>query len=138
MKLDNDVAVQLQMNLVHGLNLRHIFSEKKKEVWIYYSGLPIFFGIYEFTIMTGLRCHSYPHLSQQLAKIGKEGEILVNKVGKSLNSFVLIEKVCDPSLTKMQKVVISIILFVYCILCSKSADKKININWIKMASTKCV
>ncbi|KAK4737533.1 hypothetical protein R3W88_001230 [Solanum pinnatisectum] len=50
------------MKLVHDLNLRRIFSEKKKEVWIDYNCLPICFGI-EFTIMTGLRCNSLPLLS---------------------------------------------------------------------------
>ncbi|KAG5596259.1 hypothetical protein H5410_037491 [Solanum commersonii] len=79
LKLDQSVAVQLPMKLVHGLCLRCIFSEKKKEVWIDYNGLPLCFGINEFAIMTGLRCHSLPPLSQQLAKIGKEGEILVDR-----------------------------------------------------------
>ncbi|XP_027769713.1 nucleolin-like [Solanum pennellii] len=52
LKLDNDVAVQLPMKLEHGLNLRRIFSEKKKEVRIDYYGLPICFGINDFAIIT--------------------------------------------------------------------------------------
>ncbi|KAG5625603.1 hypothetical protein H5410_010821, partial [Solanum commersonii] len=72
LKLDQSVAVQLPMKLVHGLCLRRIFSEKKKEVWIDYNGLPLCFGINEFAIMTGLRCHSLPPLSQQLVKIEKK------------------------------------------------------------------
>ncbi|KAG5625952.1 hypothetical protein H5410_011170 [Solanum commersonii] len=88
LKLDQSVAVQLPMKLVHGLCLR-IFSEKKKKVWIDYNGLPLCFGINEFAIMTGLRCHFLPPLSQQLAKIGKE------------------EKMSDPCLTKKQKLAIS-------------------------------
>ncbi|KAH0697705.1 hypothetical protein KY289_015187 [Solanum tuberosum] len=103
-------AVQLPMKLVHGLCLRRIFSEKKKEVWIDYNGLPLCFGINEFAIMTGLRCHSLPPLSQQLAKIGKEGEILVDLVGQSANAAVLIEKM----------------------------KKKIETHWLKMASKKSV
>ncbi|KAG5589549.1 hypothetical protein H5410_040063 [Solanum commersonii] len=50
LKLNKDAVVQLPMKLVHGLNLRHIFSEKKKEVWIDYNGLSICFGINEFAI----------------------------------------------------------------------------------------
>ncbi|KAH0715835.1 hypothetical protein KY284_008740 [Solanum tuberosum] len=106
-KLDQSVAVQLPMKLVHGLCLRRIFSEKKKEVWIDYNGLPLCFDINEFAIMTGLRYHSLPPLSQQLAKIGKEGEILVDLVGQSANAAVLIEKMSDPCLTKNQKLAIS-------------------------------
>ncbi|KAH0713314.1 hypothetical protein KY285_008784 [Solanum tuberosum] len=107
LKLDQSVAVQLPMKLVHGLCLRRIFSEKKKEVWIDYNGLPLCFDINEFVIMTGLRYHSLPPLSQQLAKIGKEGEILVDLVGQSANAAVLIEKMSDPCLTKNQKLAIS-------------------------------
>ncbi|KAH0669092.1 hypothetical protein KY289_023585 [Solanum tuberosum] len=103
-------AVQLPMKLVHDLCLRRIFSEKKKEVWIDHNGLPLCFGINEFAIMTGLRCHSLPPLSQQLAKIGKEGEILVDLVGQSANAIVLIEKM----------------------------KKKIETHWLKMASKKSV
>ncbi|KAH0661320.1 hypothetical protein KY284_026251 [Solanum tuberosum] len=121
-KLDQSVAVQLPMKLVHGLCLRRIFSEKKKEVWIDNNGLPLCFGINEFAIMTGLRCHSLPPLSQQLAKIGKEGEILVDLVGQSANAVVLIEKMSDPCLTKNQKLAISMI----------------ETHWLKMASKKSV
>ncbi|KAH0684742.1 hypothetical protein KY289_022494 [Solanum tuberosum] len=121
-RLDQSVAVQLPMKLVHGLCLRRIFSEKKKEVWINYNGLPLCFGINEFAIMTGLRCHSLPPLSQQLAKIGKEGEILVDLVGQSANAAVLIEKMSDPCLTKKQKLAISMI----------------ETHWLKMASKKSV
>jgi len=109
LKLDKDVAVKLPIKLVHDLNLCRIFSEKKKEVWIDYNALQICFGINEFAIMIGLQCHSLPPLSQQLAKIEKEGEILIDKVGKCPNIVVLVEKMYDPSLTKKQKVVISIV-----------------------------
>ncbi|KAG5589451.1 hypothetical protein H5410_039965 [Solanum commersonii] len=126
------------MKLVHGLCLRRIYSEKKKEVWIDYNGLPLCFGINEFAIMIGLRCHSLPPLSQQLAKIGKEGEILVDLVGQSANADVLIEKMSDPCLTKKQKLVISMVWFLHCVLCSKSAEKKIETHWLKMASKKSV
>jgi len=138
LKLDQSVAVQLPMKLVHGLCLRRIFSEKKKEVWIDYNGLPLCFGINEFAIMTGLRCHSLPPLSQQLAKIGKEGEILVDLVGQFANAAVLIEKMSDPCLTKKQKLAISMVWFLHCVLCSKSAEKKIETHWLKMASKKSV
>ncbi|KAG5629223.1 hypothetical protein H5410_000940 [Solanum commersonii] len=138
LKLDQSVAVQLPMKLVHGLCLRRIFSEKKKEVWIDYNGLPLCFGINEFAIMTELRCHSLPPLNQQLAKIGKEGEILVDLVGQSANAVVLIEKMSDPCLTKKQKLAISMVWFLHCVLCSKSAEKKIETHWLKMASKKNV
>ncbi|KAG5612150.1 hypothetical protein H5410_023431 [Solanum commersonii] len=105
--LDQSVAVQLPMKLAHGLCLHRIFSKKKKEAWIDYNGLSLCFGINEFAIMTRLRCHSLPPLSQQLAKIGKEGEILVDLVGQSANAAVLIEKMNDPCLTKKQKLAIS-------------------------------
>ncbi|KAG5587157.1 hypothetical protein H5410_047591 [Solanum commersonii] len=136
LKLDQSVAVQLPMKLVHGLCLRRIFSEKKKEVWIDYNVLPLCFGINEFVIMTGLRCHSLPPLSQQLAKIEKEGEILIDLVGQSANVVVLIEKMSDPCLTKKQKLAISMVWFLHCVLCSKSAEKKIETHWLKMASKK--
>jgi len=58
------------------------FFKRKKEVWIDYNGLPICFGINEFATMTGLRCHSLLPLSQQLAKIEKESEILVDEEGE--------------------------------------------------------
>ncbi|KAG5616698.1 hypothetical protein H5410_016522 [Solanum commersonii] len=138
LKLDQSVVVQLPLKLVHGLCLRRIFSEKKKEVWIDYNGLPLCFGINEFAIMIGLRCHSLPPLSQQLAKIGKEGEILVDLVGQSANAVVLIEKMSDPCLTKKQKLAISMVWFLHCVLCSKSAEKKIETHWLKMASKKNV
>ncbi|KAH0668098.1 hypothetical protein KY285_029304 [Solanum tuberosum] len=137
-KLDQSVAVQLPMRLVHGLCFHRIFSEKKKEVWIDYNGLPLCFGINEFAIMTGLRCHSLPPLSQQLAKIRKEGEILVDLVGQSANAAVLIEKTSDPCLTKKQKLAISMVWFLHCVLCSKSAEKKIETHWLKMTSKKSV
>ncbi|KAG5568274.1 hypothetical protein H5410_064714 [Solanum commersonii] len=108
-KLDQYVAVQLPMKLVHGLCLRRIFSEKKNEVWIDYN-----------------------------AKIGKEGEILVDLVGQSTNVVVLIEKMSDPCLTKKQKLAISMVWFLHCVLCSKSAEKKIETHWLKMASKKSV
>jgi len=88
--------------------------------------------------MTGLRCHSLPPLSQQLAKIGKKGEILVDLVGQSANAAVLIEKMSDPCLTKKQKLAISMVWFLHCVLCSKSAEKKIETHWLKMASKKSV
>ncbi|KAG5584530.1 hypothetical protein H5410_044964 [Solanum commersonii] len=138
LKLDQSVAVQLPIKLVHGLCLRRIFSEKKKEIWIDYNGLPLCFGINKFAIMTGLRCHSLPPLSQQLAKIGKEGEILVNLVDQSANVVVLIEKMSDPCLIKKQKLTISMVWFLHCVLCSKSAEKKIETHWLKMASKKSV
>ncbi|KAG5605098.1 hypothetical protein H5410_026590 [Solanum commersonii] len=138
LKLDQSVAVQLPMKLVHDLCLRRIFFEKKKEVWIDYNGLPLCFGINEFAIMTGLRCHSLPPLSQQLAKIGKEGEILVDLVGQSANAVVLIENMSDTCLTKKQNLAISMVWFLHCVLCSKSAEKKIETHWLKMASKKSV
>ncbi|KAG5594643.1 hypothetical protein H5410_035875 [Solanum commersonii] len=88
--------------------------------------------------MTGLRCHSLPLLSQQLAKIEKEGEILVHLVGQSANATVRIEKMSDPCLTKKQKLAISMVWFLHCVLCSKSAEKKIETHWLKMASKKSV
>ncbi|KAG5600376.1 hypothetical protein H5410_031746 [Solanum commersonii] len=127
LKLDQSVAVQLPMKLVHGLCLRCIFSEKKKEVWIDYNGLPLCFGINEFAIMTGLR-----------SKIGKEGEILIDLVGQFANAVVRIEKMSDPCLTKKQKLAISMVWFLHCVLCSKSAEKKIETHWLKMASKKSV
>ncbi|KAG5615729.1 hypothetical protein H5410_015553 [Solanum commersonii] len=83
-KLDKDVTIQFPMKLVHDLCLRRIFSKKKKEIWMDYNDLPICFSINEFAIMTELRCHSLPPPSQQLAKIEKEGEILIDKVDKKI------------------------------------------------------
>ncbi|KAM3236201.1 hypothetical protein P3L10_016238 [Capsicum annuum] len=82
LKLDENVAIHLPMKLVHGDCLRRIFCEKQKEIWFDYNGLPICFGIKKFAIVTGLQFHSLPPLSQQLAKIGKEGEKLVDIVSK--------------------------------------------------------
>ncbi|KAG5593381.1 hypothetical protein H5410_043895 [Solanum commersonii] len=44
----------------------------------------------------------------------------------------------DSCLTKKQKLAISMVWFLHCVLCSKSAEKKIETHWLKMASKKSV
>ncbi|XP_060185015.1 uncharacterized protein LOC132614561 [Lycium barbarum] len=77
LNLKKDVAVHLPMKLMHGLLLRRFFCEKKMEILCDYNDLHNCFGINEFAIMTGLRCHSLPLLSQQLEKIKEKGTSLV-------------------------------------------------------------
>ncbi|KAH0716235.1 hypothetical protein KY284_009140 [Solanum tuberosum] len=50
--------IRFQMSLVYQLLRRQIYSHRKEEIWINYSGMPICFGMKEFAIITGLNCHS--------------------------------------------------------------------------------
>ncbi|KAM3222716.1 hypothetical protein P3L10_021986 [Capsicum annuum] len=47
-------------------------KKKMDEIWINYCGMPVCFGLQEFTIMTGLRCH-YPEgpLPRRRSKVRK-------------------------------------------------------------------
>ena len=54
-----DPHPRFQMNIVYELLKRRFIFEnpnKKNEILINYCGMPIFFGIREFVIVTGLKC----------------------------------------------------------------------------------
>ncbi|KAJ8538769.1 hypothetical protein K7X08_030065 [Anisodus acutangulus] len=55
--LENNNA-WFQMTIVCGLLKRKIICSKTDEIWINLYGMPVCFGIKEFVIVTGLRCHA--------------------------------------------------------------------------------
>ncbi|KAF3634418.1 putative glycerol-3-phosphate 2-O-acyltransferase 6-like [Capsicum annuum] len=67
LELHEDHTTRFQMSMVYGLLKRRIkyvgddkySTEEEKEMdesWINYCGMPVYFGIKEFAIVTGLRC----------------------------------------------------------------------------------
>lgn len=70
-----------QASIVHALLLRRVLCEKTQELWFDYKRLPVYFGLREFAIMTGLNCgHSYTN--SKLQKYLLDGEELRKLIAK--------------------------------------------------------
>ncbi|KAH0781298.1 hypothetical protein KY290_000896 [Solanum tuberosum] len=49
-------------------------NKKMDEIWINYCGMPVCFGMKEFAIVTGLRCHPPSEPLPKLARLRKPRE----------------------------------------------------------------
>ncbi|XP_049353867.1 uncharacterized protein LOC125818387 [Solanum verrucosum] len=141
---------RFQMTMVYGLLKRRILyedEEKKDEIWINYCGMPICFGIKEFAIITGLRCH---HAVQPLPIVkpksttnktkkveGKEkiadDDDLVDIVGKSYKSTNLLKDLESKTLSRKHKESLCLVWFVHAILWAKDTNQIIPASLLKLS-----
>ncbi|KAH0644117.1 hypothetical protein KY290_035022 [Solanum tuberosum] len=141
---------RFQMTMVYGLLKRRILyedEEKKDEIWINYCGMPICFGIKEFAIITGLRCH---HAVQPLPIVkpknttnktkkveGKEkiadDDDLVDIVGKSYKSTNLLKDLESKTLSSKHKESLCLVWFVHAILWAKDTNQIIPASLLKLS-----
>ncbi|KAG5623987.1 hypothetical protein H5410_009205 [Solanum commersonii] len=94
--------IRFQMSLVYQLLRCQIYSHRKEEIWINYSGMPICFGMKEFSIVTGLNCHNeevYDGENMSTKTKMRRKEIL-EVVGRSCKRNELFEHLQSKNLSK--------------------------------------
>ncbi|XP_059311308.1 uncharacterized protein LOC132062847 isoform X2 [Lycium ferocissimum] len=105
------------------------------ELWFEYENLPICFGLKEFALMTGLRCHPFPS-EEALASRVKKGEPLwefVSKEGKTVTANFLLEKIKSPETPKNFKFSLALVWFYHCILCARDISSGVDADMTKLA-----
>lgn len=125
-------------------------EEERDEIWINYCGMPICFGIKEFAIITGLRCH---HAVQPLPIVkpknttnktkkvkGKEkiadDDDLVDIVGKSYRSTNLLTDLESKTLSSKHKESLRLVWFVHAILWAKDTKQVIPTSLLKLSQDR--
>ncbi|KAG5617242.1 hypothetical protein H5410_017066 [Solanum commersonii] len=101
---------RFQMSMVYDLLKRRIKykgddddaledkNKKMDEIWINYCGIPIYFGMKEFAIMTGLRCHPPSEPLPKVERLRKSKEKKISKSVKIGKKAKDINNVIDLSL----------------------------------------
>ncbi|XP_055833849.1 uncharacterized protein LOC129902558 [Solanum dulcamara] len=121
--------------IVHGLLLRRIICQKKLELWFEYENMPVCFGLREFALMTGLRCHPFPS-EKALASRVKKGEPLwefVSKEEKTVTANHLLEKIKSLETPKNYKFSLALVWFYHCILCARDISSSVDADMTKLA-----
>ncbi|XP_059284810.1 uncharacterized protein LOC132038105 [Lycium ferocissimum] len=149
--LPEETGARFQMKMVYGLMKRRILSDAKDELWINYCGMPVCFGLKEFAIVTGLRCHpcelptvvlNKPARTSKTAKeakkVGKGGKDksetgLVELVGKSYKGDKLLVDLQSKTMSKKHKQSLCLVWFVHCVLMAKDTSLNIPLGLLKLA-----
>ncbi|KAK4352937.1 hypothetical protein RND71_028455 [Anisodus tanguticus] len=135
--LSKDLVARFHMNLVHDLLIRRILCRKRQEVWINYCGIPVCFGMNEFALMTGLRCHS-PPADEELKKARTDGQKLLDFVGKKITGAKLFALLKSSKVTKDYKESLCLVWFLHSILCAKDLNKNVEADWIRLSWSKTI
>ncbi|KAG5610939.1 hypothetical protein H5410_022220, partial [Solanum commersonii] len=134
------LAKSYKMSLVYQLLRHQIYNHRKEEIWIYYSGMPICFGMKEFAIITGLNCHNeevYDGENMSTKKKMRRKEIL-EVVGRSCKRNELIEHLQSKNLSKDVKKSLCLLYFVHSFLCGKDVNTNIPKKWTFLSADRKV
>ncbi|KAM3283060.1 hypothetical protein P3S67_026705 [Capsicum chacoense] len=107
-------------------------KNKMDEVWIYYYGMPIYFGLKEFAIVTGLRCDlpkepaikKIPHKGSNKRKVKKDGFLGI--VGPSYKVKDLITDLKNKDIPKNYRKKLCLVWFVHSVLLARDVKKVIE------------
>ncbi|KAG5595375.1 hypothetical protein H5410_036607 [Solanum commersonii] len=130
--------IRFQMSLVYQLLRRQIYSHRKEEIWINYSGMSICFGMKEFAIITGLNCHNeevYDGENMSTKTKMRRKEIL-EIVGRSCKRNELIEDLQSKNLSKDVKKSLCLLYFVHSFLCGNDVNTNIPKKWILLSADR--
>ncbi|KAG5627423.1 hypothetical protein H5410_012641 [Solanum commersonii] len=130
--------IRFQMSLVYQLLRRQIYSHRKEEIWINYSGMAICFGMKEFSIITGLNCHNeevYDGENMSTKTKMRRKEIL-EVVGRSCKRNELFEHLQSKNLSKDVKKSLCLLYFVHSFLCGKDVNTNIPKKWILLSADR--
>ncbi|XP_059283093.1 uncharacterized protein LOC132036731 isoform X2 [Lycium ferocissimum] len=161
--LPEDNNVRFQRTIVYGLLKRRIICSKNDEIWINYCGMPVCFGIKEFAIITGLRCHApsrpLPTVtlkkgamtpksskgaktpkSSKAAKKSKKGKAkvdddldLVDVCGKSYKAADFLADLKSETMSRKHKESLCLVWFVNSILWARDVKNNIQLGLIKLS-----
>ncbi|KAM3268772.1 hypothetical protein P3S67_030736 [Capsicum chacoense] len=139
-EMSGPCPLRFPMIMVYGLLKRRIMyagddggskegGNKMDEVWINYCGMPICFGLKEFTIMTGLRCDrsekpaikKTPHKGSNKRKVKKDG--LLGIVGPSYKVKNLIADLKNKDIPNHYREKLCLVWFVHSILLARDVKK---------------
>ncbi|KAG5577507.1 hypothetical protein H5410_057641 [Solanum commersonii] len=130
--------IRFQMSLVYQLLRHQMYSHRKEEIWINYSGMPICFGMEEFSIITDLNCHNeevYDGENMSTKTKMRRKEIL-EVVGRSCKRNELIEHLQSKNLSKDVKKSLCLLYFVLSFLCGKDVNTNIPKKWILLSADR--
>ncbi|KAL3380575.1 hypothetical protein AABB24_000959 [Solanum stoloniferum] len=126
------------MSLVYQLLRRQIYSHRKEEIWINYSGMPICFGMKEFAIITGLNCHNEDvyDVENMSTKTKMRRKEILEVVGRSCKRNELIEHLQTKNLSKDVKKSLCLLYFLHSFLCPKDVNTNIPKKWIFLSADR--
>ncbi|KAG5582750.1 hypothetical protein H5410_053377, partial [Solanum commersonii] len=130
--------IRFQMSLVYQLLRRQIYSHRKEEIWINYSGMLICFGMKEFSIIIGLNCHNeevYDGENMSTRTKMRRKEIL-EVVERSCKRNELFEHLQSKNLSKDVKKSLCLLYFVDSFLCGKDVNTNISKKWILLSADR--
>ena len=109
------------------------------EIWINYYGMPVCFGLQEFSIVTGLRCDhpeeplikETPHKGSNKRKGKKDG--LLGIVGPSYKVKDLIANLKNKDISKHYREKLCLVWYVHFILLARDVKKVIERDLLALA-----
>ncbi|KAL3322679.1 hypothetical protein AABB24_039989, partial [Solanum stoloniferum] len=130
--------IRFQMSLVYQLLRRQIYSHRKEEIWINYSGMLICFGMKEFAIITGLNCHNEDvyDVENMSTKTKMRRKEILEVVGRSCKRNELIEHLQTKNLSKDVKKSLCLLYFLHSFLCPKDVNTNIPKKWILLSADR--
>ncbi|KAM3358374.1 hypothetical protein P3S68_021305 [Capsicum galapagoense] len=136
---DLSACIHFHMTMVYGLLKRRIKytgddkdleeggKKKMDEIWINYCGMPVCFGLQEFTLVTGLRCHHPegppPRKRSKARKCKEKIDGLFDIARRGYKALDLLTDLRDKTIPEKYREQLCLVWFAHSIILARDVNK---------------